>query len=359
MSMFHDARRFEEYRQGLTRRNSAPPVFPDSQRRAPVAVVIQKEETQHQKVLRLADEGKFDEAAKLAKGLIDSGNTDGFFSYGGTATHRRASVAHAENIDKSSRGAFSIIADVSPEMAQVILHKNTSNRKINIRGLSTRMRDIVDGKWELTGHGIVIAKTGELNDGQHRLWAAMLTGRNIKIPIFYGAQRASVRFIDSGIVRSNADRFHFSGVKNATSVSSIVSRIYAVEHGREPTVSERFDRYYAEEEVIQEAARLAGGLPKGTSIQNFGAAMYFILQAGARDVSALDFVLEVRGSALPKSKSSPTLKLREALLQKQFKAAANTQVFTIMDMYLRWRDGKKISGSSIPMVDEMPKIGKR
>lgn len=308
---------------------------------APAASRPVYDETPHQKVFRLVRERRFEDAAKLAKRLIDAGDVLGFFIYGGTAEFRRTSASFADRVRASAKGAFSEIQDLTPQLAQVVLENNEGNRKIRVAGLTKRMRDIVDGRWRLTGQGLIVAKSGELNDGQHRAWAALLVGVSVRIPIFYGAARNTVPLLDDVEGRTGPDRFFFAGVKNYTIVSAMVGLAHRIDAGRAATESEKFDLYEESEQEYQGAAVLVGGLPKGSSPTAFGVATIFLKREGAVPSRVAKFMEEIK-TGVGLTRKSPTLALRDAINTKTFKAPIEHQVYTIMRLFHLWDAGKKI-----------------
>lgn len=304
-------------------------------------------ESEHAKTFRLISEGRYEEAARLAKKLIDTGNVDGFFIFSGTPSYRRAEAAYTANVATSKRGVFTEVVTAGAELAQVILKANEDNRLINQRGLVDRIRDIAEDRWQLNGQGIIVAKTGELNDGQHRLWAILLTGKPVRIPIFFGAQRETRGTVDTGKIRLTKDRFRFAGIPNDTRASSVVSLAHKIIMGRDATESEKLDFYNDDPDTIQAAVHLGNGTPKGTPVQAFCTAGYLLLRNGRSPEKVSTFFREARGSETPR-KNSPSFALLKILLSKESKQLGRTpveQAYTMADLYLRWEAGKTLRGT--------------
>lgn len=331
---------------GRAERTTQPDLIQDNE---PVAA-----ETPHQKVFRLVGERRFEESARLAKRLIDAGDVDGFFLYTGTAGHARAQKLFDDNVSVSRKGMFTDIQGLTPQFAQVILENNVENRKINATGLAARMRDIADGRWELTGQGLIVAKSGELNDGQHRVWAVLLTTTSIRIPIFYGVPRSSISCLDIGKVRTGADRFHFAGIKNYAVISAMVGLTYRLEHGRAPTETEKFDVYQQHDDLYQLSASMTYGLPRGTSKQVFGVAAFFVIQLGADAEKIREFYSQIKSGA-GLTRRSPSLVLRENIKDGLFKFPQDQQVYTIVHMFSQWLSKDKVPGAVEPVLS-MPKV---
>lgn len=65
----------------------------------------------------------------------------------------------------------------TPDMAAADLEKaNTSNRKISQQWAEELANDMRLGKWRVTSDSIGYDRSGRLVDGQHRLWAVVLSG---------------------------------------------------------------------------------------------------------------------------------------------------------------------------------------
>lgn len=323
----------------------------------PVTPITPAEETPHQKVFRLVGERKFEEAARLAKRLIDSGDVDGFFIYGGTPTYRKADIVVSDKVKASRKGAFSEIINITPEIAQRILSRNPGNRKIVIRpggGLVARLRDISEGRWRLNGQNIVMSREGDLNDGQHRLWAVLLSGVHVRTSVFFGAERDSRLTLDTNEPRSGAARLDFLDVPYSALASATVTLVHKIEHGREATAAEKVQVYLDDEKTFQAAIKAVGNQPKGTPKASFASAAYFLVRAGAPLGLIENFMAEVRGTAKVVKQKSPGVALREAILAKAFKGTQADLTFTVIDLYGQWRRGKR--AFNVAIVNKMPEL---
>lgn len=315
------------------------------------------EENEHQKVFRLVGERRFEEAARLAKRLIDAGDVDGFFIYGGTSSYRKGDIIISDKVKASRKGAFSEIINITPEIAQRILSRNPNNRKIVVRagsGLAGKMRDILGGRWRLNGQTIILSLNGDLNDGQHRLWAVVLTGTPIRATVFFGAERDSRLTVDTNDPRTGASRLTFLNIPNAALADAAVRLVFKIDHGREATDAERVDVYTADDAGYQTAIRAVGGQKKGTPRSALVAAAYILIRAGAPLGLVEGFFAEVRGVAGSVKQASAGVALREAIIAKVFKGGAAELAYTVLDLYARWRRGKRVKGFEI--VATMPEL---
>lgn len=311
-------------------------------------------ETPHQKVFRLVGERKFEEAAKLAKRLIESGSAEGFLIYGNSIAYRDAYTTVAGKVKASHKGAFSEVMSISPEIAQAIIRNNPKNRKINSKGLADRLRDIADGRWELNGQNVIVAKTGELNDGQHRLWAVILSGSKVRSGVFFGAERISRMTVDTGIVRTGATRLGFLDAPNYALAAASVALLHKMDTGRDATATEKTTFYLQNEDETQRAIRAVGGQPKGAPKAAMVVAALILLRAGAPLGLVETFFAEVRGAGKPTSQKVKSIKLREAIIAGTFRGDKVSLTHTVLALYGEWRRGKK--GGDVAIVHSMPEV---
>lgn len=133
---------------------------------------------------------------------------------------RLAAEKWLEDCVKRSRvqGPFTITCMLTPEMAAVLLERNPSNRKIGPK-VEEYTRDIAAGDWLHNGETIVVASTGELNDGQHRCSAVVKAGRAIVTEMTFGVSRDSRRTIDTGVKRTVGGHLAIAGYTEANALA--------------------------------------------------------------------------------------------------------------------------------------------
>ena len=79
------------------------------------------------------------------------------------------------------------ILTITPSMAEEMLSKNKSNRKLRNTVVNSYASQMASGKWHLTGQGITFGKNGQLLDGQHRLSAIVLANTAVEMLVVYDA----------------------------------------------------------------------------------------------------------------------------------------------------------------------------
>lgn len=99
---------------------------------------------------------------------------------------------------------YSVVLDISPETAEDwISHCNSRNRNLSDRYVEYLTKEIEAGRWKLTHQGIAFSPNRVLLDGQHRLWAVVLSGRTVPMRVFFNVPPEAMDTIDTGRMRSN------------------------------------------------------------------------------------------------------------------------------------------------------------
>lgn len=80
---------------------------------------------------------------------------------------------------------------------------------------------ILAGKWQYNGDTIKVAKSGDVLDGQHRLWACIEADRSIKTVVVYGIEKEAFATIDTlRKTRSGADILALAGLERHRSLAA-------------------------------------------------------------------------------------------------------------------------------------------
>lgn len=119
---------------------------------------------------------------------------------------------------------------ITPEMAREILANNPINRNLR-KGLVLRYKtDILAGRWLYNGSSIILAKSGRLLDGQHRLTAIVEADMPIDCELITDLDEDVFATIDTGASRTASDVFHIKGYPNAAHLASIsrASMLYLI-----------------------------------------------------------------------------------------------------------------------------------
>ena len=106
---------------------------------------------------------------------------------------------------------YNVVMDLTPSMAARWLEGNTHNRSISQGHVERLAREMKAGRWRLTHQGIAFSVGGRLLDGQHRLWAVVMSDVSVPVRVFFNEPADVVEDIDGGLARSAADRMMLSG----------------------------------------------------------------------------------------------------------------------------------------------------
>lgn len=211
---------------------------------------------------------------------------------------------------------------VTPELAHILLEKNIENRNIRPAKLEQLKSDMREGRFKFNGETLKIAKSGELNDGQHRLQAIIETHKPQDMLLVFGVERDSRYTVDTGAARSTNDHLALQGWPYATTIASVTRMVLAFERGNrenfsrpsEISVGQVLERA-RQDQLIQEVAEYASrNVSKFKSIASQAIIGFIFYQFAAKTPKqAKTFMEGLRtGASLPEE--SPIRVLREKLI---------------------------------------------
>lgn len=110
---------------------------------------------------------------------------------------------------------------LTPELAMALLESNRRNRPIRDQHVKRIAAQIKGGKWRYNGDTIKIAVTGNVLDGQHRLWAVIEAKTPVETIVVRGIEEAAFATIDTiRSMRSGGDVLALSGVERSRNTVS-------------------------------------------------------------------------------------------------------------------------------------------
>lgn len=172
-----------------------------------------------------------------------------------------------ECVERSRCGDFDERVTVTPGLAAIILERNPDNRNLSERKVTQYASDMLAGNWIYNGETIKIAKTGELNDGQHRLQAIISANKPIVMKLAFGLERDSRTTLDQGFARTAAHYLAMQGIPFGTLQVSVARFAMAYEQSGGASVKADFtnaeviSRVHADPE-IHKAAQFADSVRK-------------------------------------------------------------------------------------------------
>lgn len=143
------------------------------------------------------------------------------FSSTHVSERRRAESWLNARLKRGEVEPFAEVGTLTPALAEILLGRNEGNRTLMASAVAAGSTDIGNGDWELNGETIVIAKTGELNDGQHRCEMVVASGRSIQTFFAFGVERESRLSVDMGVARTTAHQLAMKGMANATNLAAM------------------------------------------------------------------------------------------------------------------------------------------
>lgn len=114
--------------------------------------------------------------------------------------------------------------NVTPALAELLLAANPNNRHLHENTVKTYAADMVGGHWDVNGESIKVAKTGELNDGQHRLAACIQAKTAFHTDMVFGLERDSRLTVDQGLKRTAGNIAQIEGIPDANNMA-VAARI--------------------------------------------------------------------------------------------------------------------------------------
>jgi hypothetical protein len=263
-----------------------------------------------------------------------------------------------ERMEAGETGAETRIT-ITPEMAEVLLENNRSNRRLRETLIDRTANDIKNNRWQWNGETIIISSSADLNDGQHRLHSVVRAGVPIETSLVWGVPRESRESVDTGSARQPADSLRMRELVNATTLAAITRMVIGYDsYGSlgqlsRITSSEVIQRASTDHQ-LQLIATWAINLPKQfskmVSASIAGAAFYVIQQKAPKH--ALTFMNRFKDGDLL-SKDSPIYKLRDRL-SVEVKLSPQMKMELILKTWNMWIEDKPFK--RITMMGKLPTV---
>jgi hypothetical protein len=285
------------------------------------------------------------------------------FTAADNATTRRAAALIADRLYRARMsGIFASEETLTPEMAEMLLAKNEKNRTIKTANLRSIKADILEGRWVLNGEPIIVADTGELNDGQHRCMAVVETGRPIKTMMMWGVDRDSRTTTDQGVARTTADYLSMAGGANSHVTAAVAGYVWqyqmrgsiSAQPIYRPTKAQVMDAV-AQHPLIAESIaavpRKGAGRVGGISVLTFA---HYILSTIDREDATRFIQMIVRGGDM--AADDPVFRARERLIDERARRATPQTkaeiLFRAWNMHRRGAKAQKIQcNGTLPRLE--------
>lgn len=281
-----------------------------------------------------------------------------------TWERERAEAWLAMKVEESQRGVFTTVAPLTPALAEVLLEHNFDNRPVSNVAIERYERDIAHGAYRLNGQTIVVARTGELNDGQHRCHAVIRSGVSIDVVMVFGVERDSRLTLDQGMTRTVGHYLGMQGVENAKLTAAVAGYLWQHRHlgrlsstGRDrPTKSETLA--VAEELRSSIAASIASVPGVGSFVLGGRSVLTFAHLTFAHKASwkaANDF-MDGLVQSIGLTRGDPIWVLQRRLQKEASRMVINEKAELIVRGWNAWRRGErpdhfKVNGGKLPRIE--------
>ena len=124
---------------------------------------------------------------------------------------------------------YAKVETITPERAKELLQKNPNNRKPSIHIIKKYAADIKNGAWKENGESISISKSGQLKNGQHRLFAIIQANMPLTTVVVYDVED-NVNEFDRNLKRSRNNILQMNGYPPSICNSACVGAVQLLLH---------------------------------------------------------------------------------------------------------------------------------
>lgn len=255
-----------------------------------------------------------------------------------------------ECVGRSKSGPFAEVVTITPGLAAFIMSRNDGNR--NVRPVKSQhyAEDMLENRWTFNGEPIIIADTGELNDGQHRLEAIIQANICLPFLVTFGASRDSRKTVDQGAARCAADYLAMDGVKNAATSAGLARLVMAYEKSegrgigsaKDYTNSQICARVHSDPDIAKSAAYAQTIAPyaKGLLIPSIVGCAHYIFS----EISSVDAEIYLNQVCIGENikRGDPAFAVRNALVTYE-RTGKTPRLEIVMRGWNAYRQGRKLT----------------
>jgi hypothetical protein len=215
-------------------------------------------------------------------------------------------------------------------MAKAWYEKNVPhNRGVRPQVVAAYARDMLAGKWVVSGDPIRFDVKGNLIDGQHRLKAIIEADIPVKMFAVRDVPEEAFLVLDSGIKRTMGDELTFAGEKNAVALAAGIHQLMRYERGiMDKGTSLKATRHEYKDTLerhgdIRDSVRY-GQMTKDIMRHSIGTALHYLFSRKDK-VLADDFFIKLsQGTNL--RDDDPIYLLRERLMRENMKGSKTRMI---------------------------------
>lgn len=215
-------------------------------------------------------------------------------------------------------------------MARTWLEKNVPhNRGVRSQVVAAYARDMLAGKWYISGDPIRFDVNGKLIDGQHRLKAIIEADIPIKSFVVRDIPEEAFLVLDSGIKRTMGDELTFAGEKNAIALAAGTHQLMRYERGiMDKGTSLKATRHEYKDALdrngeIRDSVRY-GQMTKDIMRHSFGTALHYLFSRKDKVLADDFFIRLAQGTNL--KDDDPIYLLRERLMRENMKGSKTRMI---------------------------------
>lgn len=279
------------------------------------------------------------EEANMGKYILDGSNTQ---------TTKQEIAWLQLRLTRGEREKFAEFGRLTPGLAQLLLARNEENRPLRDGRAEGYAKDIIAGNWELNGESVTISSCGQLNDGQHRCRAVILSAIPIDVLFVFGVTHESRKTTDQGAAKTAGDYLGMDGIKNANNIASIANLLIQIEqHGRytanmseRPTKTEVRHRCESDADIATSFSEVRKPLATKVASYSVLGTCHYIFAKKSRD-SADEFMRRlITGTDM--SDRDPIYVAREKLTDPYRRLKTAEKLKCIFMAWNNWRQGKRV-----------------
>jgi hypothetical protein len=261
--------------------------------------------------------------------------------------------------------------DVTPELAEELLRRNRSNRKVSLQTVRKYLNAMRRGEWRATGQALLVNTDGNAEDLQHRCLASYFGG--VTFPSFIitdvPAAADTFAYIDDNKPRSAADALQTSGMNGLSPhIAAAIKLAWKYENNalaimnaktkkiEELSIRQVLDFSRANPTLAEAAHFLISNHTKALAvIGHKGVATFFAWKVTAlHSVQVLHDFLYPLGTGANLEETSPILALRNRLLEDGEDLDQPHRLALLIKGFNALRDGTKIGKKGLFLRDNQP-----
>ncbi len=267
-----------------------------------------------------------------------------------------------QQIERGRSDRFTITGTLTPEMASEAIARNKRNRPRSMGRSLKYSRIMQEGRWRLSSQGISFDKDGNLDDGQHRLYAVTIADLPVPMTFTFGCDRDEFLIKDRGAARTPGDVIGAAlSIKNANHVAA-TARLLNVLAGRgradDPNAIYLFERTL-DHDKLQEAIR-AGHKAKDVGQVSMMAIAYYHIVKNTKYVSLLDPFWNDLALGTNLKNGTPLYTVRKALVAaRKERSTQSTYIRNAGRVIIAWNavaTGKKPRHTEWVDTTSLPKV---